>query len=170
MQTKADWRKIEQEYIVEGKSIMKLAREHGVSPTTVANYAKRGEWQNKRLAYRAQLEEAQYAKTVERFAADRDAILGEAVNVTRAALRKYLADVMAGRVVVTSRDAVAFVELLVKEIAPAVDPTTRATIIEGIGLAKDDVDLLHQVVDIARTHVKRVGATPNPEPANPRPD
>jgi hypothetical protein len=147
MKAKADYASLEKMYVLEEKTYSALARFAGVSPQSVAEYARRHDWPGKRAAYQSSLSRRGYENVAATVASQTAEIKMESISVARATLRAYANALVSGQVVPTAKDAALMIDLLAKELVPDDGRDHESTIVSTIS---PDSDFLRRVVDAAR--------------------
>lgn len=149
---KADWGEIKRLYITEKKSARELARQFALSNSTISDKVKKEDWDGQRLAYDSSISRRTYDRIADTVAHETAAIRSENILAARAYVRKFIGDLRDGNVQTNARDAVAFIQVLTRELAPerGEGPKTDAPgVIEVHG--PQNTDLLRAILERARS-------------------
>ena len=151
---KVDWKVLERESVIEGKSDREIARSWGLSNATVSAKHRADDWTGKRLAYQNAMSRRSYEKVAESVANEQAEVTKESVLAARLYLRKFIADVNAGTIKPNAKDAIGMIQLLVTQLtAPAEEKTDVPVVVEQT----PDVDFLRRVLETARERVAESG-------------
>lgn len=116
---KADWAEIKRLYITEKKSARELARQFSLSNSTISDKVKKEDWDGQRMAYESSISRRTYDRIADTVAHETAAIRSENILAARAYVRQFIKDLAAGGVQTNARDAVAMIQVLNRELAPA---------------------------------------------------
>jgi hypothetical protein len=156
--TKVDYSALEKEY-VEGRtpiSIRKLAERHGMSFSTVADYARRHDWAAKRQLRTARLAERSIERYVDNHLEEAAQARREMILTARAAIARYAQQLSDNDNPerVSARDAAAMMDKLLLLMG---DPTERREEKHlGISITATgglDEPALRRLLELSRKHV-----------------
>lgn len=172
--TKIDYDAAEREYVTGSDSIRTLATKYDVAFSSMAEYARKHDWNGKREAYRASVSETALSNTREKHVSEREEMLEEAIKLIRASFYEYGRQLKAGLVAITPKDLATLVNAF-QVISGEPTSRTEATI---LGVSVDagagglDLQVLRELERLTRA--KRVGAgdggTPPLRIEGPRPN
>lgn len=147
---KVDWTIVKSLYVTEGKSARELARQFGLSNSTVSAKAKAEDWDGERIVHQKAIERRSYEKVAESVANEQAAIKSESVLAARLYLRKFIEQVNAGQIQTDAKGAATMIQLLTREltVAEGSGRQDEPTIIEVNGSA--DTEQLRRLLEVAR--------------------
>lgn len=91
MATKYDYKDLERQYVRGEMSIRQLCRDNGVKTwSTVSEYAKRNDWDEKRADFRSRLQEAEVKSVIEKRADALGKALDDGIMIANQALYAFL--------------------------------------------------------------------------------
>lgn len=169
---KIDYVEAERRYVVEGKSLRAIASEMGLrSNNSISEIARRDDWAGKRSAYHSAIARRSYEVSAATVADTNKDIRDEAMLAGRATIRQYLADLAAGKVHVSPRDAQVWAAYLLQETATVNGPSTEAPDVRNV--TPPDLNDVRRMVEAARKRVAAPGSL-GPDalvgPEDPRPN
>lgn len=151
-------------YVTGEMSIRDLAKDVGLSFSAVASRARREDWYAKREAYKDSVKRRTYEHTADRFAREQAEIRTENIVALRATVRTFIAQLNAGEIKVSPKDAIEAVKTIGLYLG---DPTSRSEskIVEFTtgGL---EPDFLRELVRISRAQIVE-GTVAGPPPGLP---
>jgi len=163
--SKIDYSAAEREYTTGNDSIRSLATRYGVSFSSMAEWARNHDWNQKRAAYRSTVASSALDETRERHVAEREDILEEAFTLLRATLYQYGAQLKAGTIPVNVKDLVMAISAIQSLLG---QPTSRteATIL-GVNITADagqlDLGVLRELERVARAKLVGDGVEGSPQ-------
>ena len=153
-----DWKPIKDAYVTEGKSARELARQYGLSNSTVSARSRAEDWDGQRLAYKNAIARRSYERIADSVAHEQTEITKESVLAARMYVRKFISDLNDGTIKPNAKDTIAFISLLVSELRPeTTQETDSAPNILTVEQAPD-ADTLRRLLDAARQHVADPGS------------
>lgn len=150
--TKIDYDAAEREYVTGGDSIRTLAAKYDVAFSSMADRARRDEWNKKRESYRSSISETALANTRERHVSEREEMLEEALKLIRASFYEYGRQLKAGDVAITPKDLATLIQAA-QVLSGEPTSRTEATVFGvNINATSDGLDLavLRELERIAR--------------------
>lgn len=155
---RVDWKPIKDAYVTEGKSARELAREHGLSNSTISTRARAEDWDGQKLAYKNAIARRSYEKIADSVAHEQTEITKESVLAARMYVRTFINDLQSGAIKPNAKDTIAFIALLISELRPqSSQETDHAPDILTVEQAPDG-DTLRRILDAARAHVADPGS------------
>ncbi len=142
-------------FVVNGMSIREVARQVGVSASAISERSIKEDWKGQKMAYDASIARRTYENMAEDVAREKGDIAKENVLAARATVRKYLTDLAAGKINVTTRDAVEMMKFLVQEMSPPGEASHADP--RNVTPAPADQEFLKKLIEASRT---KVAATP----------
>lgn len=166
---KYDPKVVEHEYVTGDISLRSLAAAHSVSFSSLAAYARKEDWQGKRVAYQSALSR----KTYEVMAAEQGnikaSIQEDSIRVLRATLAVFAEQLASRKVAIAPKDAVEAIRtlavLLGQEEGGSADD--RNTIIVNGPARSVDADFLRRVAEAARGQIATDGILDGAAPGEP---
>lgn len=159
MTTKVDYDALEKEYITGTMSLREMAKTHDMSWSAVASQARRRGWSEKREAYKDSVQKRTYEHAADRYAREKAEIQSENVIALRATVRAFIAQLQAGEIKVSAKDATEAAKVLSMWMG---EPTSRteSKVIEFTtgGL---EPEFLRRLAEIARARIVE-GTTSEP--------
>lgn len=149
--TKVDYQSIEAEYVSSDLSLRELARRAGLSNSTLSEYARHNDWEQKRSTFRMQVARRTYEKVADGVSDQAAEIELERVMVLRASLRMYAQQLSKGEVALSARDAVLISTELARIMGEPTGATNGGTVI-SVNQAPDE-PLLRAILEASREHV-----------------
>lgn len=164
MAPKQDPADLQKRYVTGEMSIRQLALDVGMSFSAIASRARREEWYAKREAYRDSVQRRTYEHTADKFAREQAEVRTENIVALRATVRAFIAQLQAGEIKISPRDAIEAVKTIGLYMG---DPTSRSEskVVEFTtgGL---EPELLRRLAEIARARIVE-GTVAEPPPAIP---
>lgn len=136
-------------YVVQNSSVREIARQMGVSASSISERSIKEDWKGQRMAYEASIARRSYENMADDVARERTEIVKENVLAARATVRKYLADLSSGKINVTTRDAVEMMKFLVQETTAPGEPSYA----DPRNVTPVDQDFLKKLIEASRTKV-----------------
>lgn len=155
---RVDWKPIKDAFVTEGKSARELAREYGLSNSTISARARAEDWEGQKLAYRNAVARRSYERIADSVAFEQTEITKESVLAARMYVRQFIADLSSGSVKPNAKDVVAFINLLVNELRPQNSQETDAAPDILTVEQAPDADTLRRLLAAARQHVADPGS------------
>jgi hypothetical protein len=164
--TKIDYDAAEREYVTGADSIRTLATKYDVAFSSMAEYARKHGWNEKREAYRASVSETALSNTRERHVTEHEEMLEEAIKLIRASFYEYGRQLKAGQVPVGPKDLATLINAF-QLISGGATNRSEATVL-GVHITEPgsagglDLEVLRQLERFTRA--KLVGTGDNGTP------
>lgn len=176
MTFKVDYLTLEREYVESDISIRDLAKEHGISWSTVADQARKREWTRKRSEFLKRQSELEIENAAQRRVRQHAEFKDEALMVARAGLRRYAESLIdkpeRPGITVDTRDAIGLIKsmlLLMGDATQRMESTSLGIQLNAEGIPADFFQRLAEVAR-ERSSVGVVEGVARPLIAGPRPE
>lgn len=157
---KYDPKQVEQEYVTGDISLRALAKAHGVSFSSLAQYSRNHDWAGKRVAYQSTLSRRTYEVMAAEQANIQGVIREDSIKVLRATLAVFAEQLGARKVAITPKDAVEAIRELGRLLADpegGANDGRNAVVVNGTARTVGNADLLRRIADAARGQLATEG-------------
>lgn len=159
--TKIDYDAAEREYVTGNDSIRTLATKYDVAFSSMADRARKAEWNTKRDAYRASVSDTALSNTRQRHVSEHEEMLEEAIKLIRASFYEYGRQLKAGLVEISPKDLATLVSAM-QLISGGATNRSEATVL-GVHITDPgtagglDLDILRELERVTRSKLVGTG-------------